>query len=118
MVRQGNPLVLGNSLSWTRHAKMKRKQYGLSKSRVKRTIKYPDRVQTGVASGTIASMKKARTKRRTEIWVMYKIIKEEGKEVIKIISTWKYPGKSPKGDPPPIPDDVLQELINQGLIEK
>ncbi|SRR6056297_3436923 len=118
MVRKGNPLILGNSLSWTRHAKMKRKQYGLSKSRVKRTIKYPDRVQTGVASGTIASMKEARTKRRTEIWVMYKITKEEGKEVIKIISTWKYPGESPKGDPPPIPDDVLQELINQGLIDK
>jgi len=117
MVRKGNPLVIGNSLSWTRHAKKKRKQYGISKSRVKRTIKYPDRVQTGVASGTIASMKKTRTKRRTEIWVMYKIIKEE-KEVIKIISTWKYPGKSPKGDPPPIPEDVLQELINQGLIKK
>jgi len=29
---------------------------------------------------------------------------------IKIISSWRYPGRSPIGEPPPIPEDILFEI--------
>jgi len=30
--------------------------------------------------------------------------------ITKIISAWRYPGRSPIGEPPPIPEDVLWEI--------
>jgi hypothetical protein len=31
---------------------------------------------------------------------------------LRIISAWRYPGKSPKGQLPEIPEDILKELEN------
>jgi hypothetical protein len=45
---------------------------------------------------------------------MYQIksskVKGQKSKVIKIISAWRYPGISPIGEPPPIPEDVLKDL--------
>jgi len=38
---------------------------------------------------------------------MYK--KEKG--VIKVITAWRYPGKSPEREAPPVPDDIRKELL-------
>ena len=132
---------------WTKHAKEKIAYYHLSASRVKRTIKYFNRIEYGVAPETIAVMSRAGSKKHpSEIWVMYQIIKskvnpsvklridgEQSRTInpsvrrrmdkqktkpslkkwrtqIKIISAWRYPGISPKGQEIPIPDDIRREL--------
>jgi len=33
----------------------------------------------------------------------------------RIISAWRYPGISPKGEPVPIPDDIVEELKKEKL---
>jgi hypothetical protein len=93
---------------------MKMQQYGLSEKRILRIIKNPKRKEEGIAPGTIAVMQNYGTKKhQKEIWVMYQIkeIKSQ-KSKVKIISTWRYPGKSPIGKPPQIPEDTLRELEN------
>jgi len=63
----------------------------------------------------LANMQTTGTKKHpTEIWMMYQIFKRP--KGIKIISAWRYPTISPKGKSLPIPDDVLQDLIKEGLI--
>jgi len=95
-------------ISWTKHVKEKMRQYQLSEKRLKRVLRAPERKETGVAPRTIAIMQSTGTKKHpTEIWLMYQIIKSKK---IKIISAWRYPGRSPVGKPPPIPDDILREL--------
>lgn len=95
---------------WTKHAKGKMSYYQLSEKRVKRALRKPDRKELGIAPRTIAIMQTTGTKKRpTEIWVMYQKSSPKQK-IIKIISAWRYPGKSPKGKPPPIPEDTLWEL--------
>jgi len=49
-------------------------------------------------------MQPAGTKRYQEIWVMYAL---KGKR-LRIITTWRYPGKSPEREP--IPEDIIEEL--------
>lgn len=107
---------------WTRHAEFKLKQYNLSQSRIKRVIRHPDRVEEGIVEDAIAVMQKAGTsKKETEIWALYVIKKEKNnkrdsdsllkratKSQLKVISAWRYPGKSPQRDP--IPADILQEV--------
>ena len=90
--------------SWTLHARLKLKYYGLSESRIKRIIRFPARTEEGIVEGTIAVMSPAETKRYTEIWTMYKISKKR----IRIITAWRYPGKSPARDP--IPPEILKEV--------
>jgi hypothetical protein len=93
---------------------MKMQQYGLSEKRILRIIKNPKRKEEGIAPGTIAVMQNYGTKKhQKEIWVMYQIkeIKSQ-KSKVKIISAWRYPGKSPIGKPPQIPEDTLRELEN------
>ena len=56
-------------------------------------------------------MQPAEGKNHSEIWTMYVLIKawqksEKGK--IKIITAWRYPGKSPERDP--IPLEILKEI--------
>lgn len=98
-----------NSLHWTQHSKAKMRQYQLSERRVLRVLKNPERKEEGIAPGTIAAMQTYGTKRHPkEIWVMYQIEKSK----IKIISAWRYPGKTKIGKPPPIPEDTLEELKN------
>ena len=97
---------------WTEHSKMKLKQYRFSEKRVLRIFRQPDRVEEGIAQGTVAAMQITGTKKNpTEAWLMYVILKKP--KAIKIISTWRYPGKTPKGERPIIPEDTLREL---GLI--
>ena len=105
---------------WTKHSQTKMRQYRLSVSRVKRVLRKPDRKELGIAPQTIAFMQKAGTKKHpTEIWLMYqkKNFKSNSqkskREQIKIISTWRYPGQSPIGQPPPIPEDILWEIRNE-----
>lgn len=95
---------------WTRHAKQKLHYYRLSEKRVLRVLRRPDRKEEGIVEGTIANMQKTGTKSRpTEAWVMYAILKKP--KGIKIISCWRYPGKTPEGQRPAIPEDVLQDLM-------
>lgn len=94
-------------IHWTRHIKEKMRQYQLSERKILRVFRNPDRKELGIAENTIAVMQTAGTKKHPyEIWIMYQ--KEKNK--IKMISAWKYPGKSPVGEPPPIPEDVLKNL--------
>ena len=123
---------------WTDHVKNKMRQYGLSESRIKRILRYPKRVEVGVAEDTVAGMQPAGSpKHPFEIWVMWTQNRkglmansksrlnsprpnpplQKGREKFKIggqkitiISAWRYPGVSPLREPPPIPDDVWEAL--------
>jgi hypothetical protein len=88
---------------WTIHARLKLKYYGLSEGRIKRAIRFPARTEEGIVEKTIAVMQPAGSKRYTEIWAMYK----PSRGRIKIITVWRYPGKSPARDP--IPAEILKE---------
>jgi len=64
-----------------------------------------------VAPETVAVMQITGTKKHpTEAWMMYQIIKKP--KQIKIISAWRYPGRTPIGQRPIIPEDTLEELDN------
>jgi len=93
---------------WTMHVVSKMKQYNLSESRVKRVINNPKRKEEGIAPNTIAVMQPNSSKHTYEFWAMYQI---RGSK-IRIITAWKYPGKSPIKGPVPIPLDILEELQN------
>jgi len=118
-------------LYWTKHSREKMQYYRISQNRIKRVLRSPDRKEIGIAPKTIALMQQSGTKRHpTEIWLMYQIEKihpvkpsaNGGRAArrqmfnrVKIISAWRYPGISPKGKPPPIPEDIIFELNEQGL---
>jgi len=91
---------------WTRHIKRKMLYYGLGEGRLRRVIRVHHRKEEGIAPKTIAVMQRERTKRPSEIWLMYQL---EGKKKI-MISAWRYPGISPKDKEIPIPEDILEEL--------
>jgi hypothetical protein len=98
---------------WTMHVVSKMKQYGLSENRVKRVINNPKRTEEGIAPRTIAVMQPNSSKHSYEFWAMYQVrgnlpAGRQGK--IRIITAWKYPGKSPIRGPIPIPQDILEEL--------
>lgn len=92
---------------WTRHSKDKMRYYRLSENRLKRILRNPARKEIGIAPRTIAVMQRAGTKKHpTEIWLLY----QKEKKKLKIISAWRYPGRSPVREPPPIPEDILFEI--------
>lgn len=92
---------------WTNHSKYKMLQYGLSPTRIKSVLRRPERKEEGIAPKTIVVMKrKDSAKSKKEIWVMY----QKSGQKMKIISTWIYPGISPKGKEIYIPEDVWEEL--------
>jgi hypothetical protein len=117
---------------WTQHSLEKLQYYGLSQSRIIRIIRFPTRYEEGVAPNTVAVMQPAGSKQYQEIWAMYKIEKEKKKESgpeemdasdgkekfkkftwntgkkIKIITAWRYPGKSPERDP--VPQEIILEV--------
>lgn len=117
---------------WTKHSVEKMAFYGLSENRVKRVLRNPSRTEKGIAPNTIASMQVAGSKKHPyEIWVMYQIKSQKSKvksqnlgrqgnqkltnkklKQIIIISAWKYPGRSKPGEPLPIPQDILEEILN------
>lgn len=106
---------------WTRHVADKMRYYGISESLIKRIIRYPKRLEEGVAPDTFAGMMPAGSaKRPQEIWAMYAhpSVPPLGKgrlggvkrSKIVIISAWRYPGISPIREKIPIPQDVLGEI--------
>lgn len=96
---------------WTRHVAEKMRYYQLSEARLKRIINNPKRKELGIAPGTIAAMQPATSKHTSEIWAMYQIIKSKVQSPkLKIITAWRYPGKSPIHGPIPIPEEILEEL--------
>lgn len=71
----------------------------------------PVRSQTPEASDCAfghRTSNRVRGKNYSEIWTMYIIAKEPREKKIKIITAWRYPGKSPERDP--IPRHILQEV--------
>ena len=92
-------------LKWTIHAKAKMAYYHISESMVRRVVKTPERIEVGIAEGTIALMQPSgRGKREHEIWVMVRDLKRER----RIISAWRYPGRTIKGEP--LPEEILKEF--------
>lgn len=99
------------TIVWTRHAMEKMRFYRLTESRVKRIIRHPERVEEGVLENGIACMQVAGGKNYSEIWSMYVMEKGDGEDKpsqIKVITAWRYPGKSPARDP--IPQNVMREI--------
>jgi hypothetical protein len=95
---------------WTKHSKEKMRQYRFSEKRVLRILRKPDRREEGIAPGTIANMQITGTKKHpTEAWMMYQILKKP--KGVKIISAWRYPGRTPADKRPIIPEDTLEELL-------
>jgi hypothetical protein len=101
-------------LKWTSHAKMKMQYYRLSEGRVRRVLHSPRRIEEGIAENTIALMQPVSMTKTTigaedwnqEIWVM--IVETPSER--RIISTWRYPGKTKVGEP--LPQEILNELTN------
>ncbi len=99
---------------WTQHAKEKLRYYRLSEKMVLRILKKPDRKEEGIAEDTLANMQISGTKKHpTEAWMMYVILKKP--KGVKIISAWRYPGRTPEGQRPIIPDDVLEVLLKEKI---
>lgn len=96
----------GQKYLWTRHAQIKMRQYRLSESRVRRIIRHPERIEEGIAPHTIAAMQRAASRKRQELWVMYRTLPRQRQ--IKIITAWRYPGESPKRNP--VPEEILGEV--------
>lgn len=105
------------TFSWTSHVKNKMLYYRISEQKIKTILKNPNREEKGIAPKTLAVMKRNDTsKRKEELWVMFQELGHRGKGTVKrinIISSWRYPGVSPKGKEIPIPEDILKELENQ-----
>ncbi len=99
---------------WTHHAQMKLRHYRLTESRIKRVIRYPSRIEESIVEGAVACMQPAEGKNYSEIWVMYVLLNARRKDKkikqMKIITAWRYPGKSPERNP--IPVEVLREIKN------
>lgn len=131
---------------FTRHAEYKMRQYGLSTQRVRAVIRNPKRREEGIAKNTVAVMQPPSVKRKDgketwnqEIWVMFQVVESQkskvksrdsrtgdqeskvespvGKsEALKVISTWRYPGVSPKRDP--VPEEILREIEEGSMLEE
>lgn len=120
-----------NKYEWTNHVVGKMAYYGISESLIKGVVRFPKRIEVGIAPGTTACMspygtptKDKKQPYRGEVWVMYveegkkskvkskKLSKTQDFQIPKkrIISAWRYPGVSKKGDPIPIPDDIMAEI--------
>ncbi len=117
---------------WTAHARQKMAFYRLTESRIKRIIRYPSRIEQGILETAVACMQPATPETKqslplvarsassgfgrargkdSEIWVMYVVVPARtGTKgcAIKIITAWRYPGKSPERDPVPV--IVLEEV--------
>ena len=109
--------LIDDKYQWTNHSLFKMRYYGLSQQRIKRIIRYPSRVEEAIVPNMIAVMSPAGGKRYSEIWAMYKLagrvisksqFKISKPKIIKIITAWRYPGKSPERNP--IPKEILDEI--------
>ena len=106
---------------WTQHSKMKMRQYRFSEKRVLKILKKPDRIEEAIVPGMIAQMQITGTKKHpTEAWLMYQIIGQKSKakiQKLRIISVWRYPGRTPEGQRPIIPEDILEEIWKENIIK-
>ena len=92
---------------WTQHIRDKMRYYNLSEQRLKRVFRHPERIEKGIVENTIAVMQVAGSKKHPyEIWLMYQLNKQK----IKMISAWRYPGRTKPGDKIPVPEEILAEL--------
>ncbi len=84
--------------------------YKLSEQRVRRVLNSPKRIEEGIALNTIAMMQPTGSQRRpSEIWIMIQKKGSKGKgQILKVISAWRYPGRTKPGDP--LPEEILREL--------
>ena len=95
------------ALLWTNHVIRKMAFYRLSESRLKRVLRNPKRSELGVAPRTIALMQpESVSKKPSEVWLMYQRVGNKK----RIITAWRYPGKSPVREAIPIPHDIREEL--------
>lgn len=93
------------TLRWTAHSRAKMNFYRLTEGRVKRIINSPERIEYGIAPKTIAVMQTNKgLKNSYEIWAMV-TSDEDGK---KVISAWRYPGKTKPGES--LPQQILREF--------
>lgn len=116
-----NSLLTTTKYIWTQHAQQKMRYYQLSTSRIRRVLKTPLRIEEGIADNTAAAMQPTSYKTKDgvrswsqEIWVLFKstnikdsITKKENKG-IKIISAWRYPGKTKPRDE--LPSEIWSEI--------
>lgn len=101
-------MIIDRNLEWTNHSLFKMRFYRLSKSQIKKILKFPERVEEGIVPQTIALMRRSSSKKRQELWVMCQTKKIKGRKITRIISAWRYPGQSPKRNP--IPKEILEEV--------
>lgn len=93
---------------------MKMQYYRLSEGRVRRVLHSPMRIEEGIAENTIALMQpvsmtktiKGQEDWNQELWVM--IVETPSER--KVISAWRYPGKTKAGEP--LPQEILNEMQN------
>jgi len=100
----------GDKYYWTKHSLYKMRHYGLSEQRIKRVIRHPARIEEAIVPNMIAVMC---PNKKQEIWAMYTLIKSNVKNQmsrVKVITAWRYPGKSPARNP--IPQEILDEIKN------
>lgn len=100
---------------WTKHSLYKMRHYGLSQQRIKRIIRHPARVEEAIVPNMIAVMC---PNKKQEIWAMYALVSKQTDtelktinyklKTIKVITAWRYPGKSPTRNP--IPKEILDEI--------
>jgi len=98
----------GDKYYWTKHSLYKMRHYGLSEQRIKRVIRHPARIEEAIVPNMIAVMC---PNKKQEIWAMYTLIKSNVKNQmsrVKVITAWRYPGKSPARNP--IPQEILDEI--------
>ena len=116
---------------WTQHSQIKMRQYRLTEARIKRIIRSPARVEEGILENAVACMQPVGGKNYSEIWTMYVVVNEQnlhssklsgskkvsdllnslkGRKQLKVITAWRYPGKSPEREP--IPAEILREIRN------
>ncbi len=95
------------TLYWTSHSRSKMRFYQLSEARLKRVIRSPQRIEEGIAPDTVGMMQSAGSaKHPYEIWLMI----QDEKNRRKVISAWRYPGKTKPGQS--LPAEILRELRN------
>lgn len=77
------------AIHWTYHSRDKMRYWRLSEARVRRIIHSPNRIEEGVAEGTVALMQKTGSaKNPAELWTMI----QDKRGVRRVISAWRYPG--------------------------
>ncbi|MBI2635694.1 MAG: hypothetical protein HYW79_04140 [Parcubacteria group bacterium] len=94
-------IKINDKYQWTKHSIYKMRHYGLSQQRVKRIIRHPQRTEEAIVPNMIGVMQ---FNKDHEIWAMYQL----AKRTIRVITAWRYPGKSSKRNP--IPQEILEEI--------